>query len=497
MSSSSEESIDDIYALMDSQGKVVPPVPTPAFLGLALVGVPFWLTVLLPLSVVTQVGKALVKPFVTKPEFNIDTGTVVNDSDIVPREDRKYDVVVLGATGFTGKLVAEHICRTYGVGKKVKWAIAGRSQSKLDQVKKDLSELLGNNEALSIDTLVVDTSVVSTLPTLVKDTRAVITTAGPFQRYGSNVVEFCAKYGTHYVDITGELHWLQNMIVQWQETAIKTGAKIVSMCGHDCVPWDLTVMKLEEALPDGEELISVDCLNDAVLDASGGTFETMIMGTSGQEIPAPNCKFDPLRMLPDGTKSPCTAIFEPSLLVKKSPPINGRMASTYASFFVMALVNADIVKRSTALRQTSKNVLYHEYAALPDFKSAFCLLFGQIAFFTALFNPVTSTLLQKFVLPAPGQGPSRDAMENKHFLAITAQGIGSKGTKVESVMYFPRDTGYMDTARMVAESGLTLALDAPLLSREGGFFTSSTGMGNVLLDRLCRTGTKFALKVHK
>jgi hypothetical protein len=114
MSSSSEESIDDIYALMDSQGKVVPPVPTPAFLGLALVGVPFWLTVLLPLSVVTQVGKALVKPFVTKPEFIIDTGTVVNDSDIVPREDRKYDVVVLGATGFTGKLVAEHICRTYG-----------------------------------------------------------------------------------------------------------------------------------------------------------------------------------------------------------------------------------------------------------------------------------------------------------------------------------------------------------------------------------------------
>ena len=106
--------------------------------------------------------------------------------------------------------------------------------------------------------------VISTLPTLVKDTRAVITTAGPFQKYGSNVVEFCAKYGTHYVDITGESDWVQNMIVQWHETAQKTGAKIVSMCGHDCVPWDLTVMKLEEALPEGEELISVDCLNDMV-----------------------------------------------------------------------------------------------------------------------------------------------------------------------------------------------------------------------------------------
>lgn len=111
---STKDSIDDIYALMDQQGKVVPPVPMPAFLGLCLVGVPLWLTVLLPLSVVTQVGKALLKPLLTKPKFNIDTGTVVNPSDITPRKDRTYDVVVLGATGFTGKLVVEHLCRTYG-----------------------------------------------------------------------------------------------------------------------------------------------------------------------------------------------------------------------------------------------------------------------------------------------------------------------------------------------------------------------------------------------
>lgn len=113
-SSSSKDSIDDIYALMDQQGKVVPAVPMPAFLGMCLVGVPLWLTVLLPLSVVTQVGKALVKPLLPKPKFIIDTRAVVNASDIIPRKDRKYDVVVLGATGFTGKLVAEHLCRTYG-----------------------------------------------------------------------------------------------------------------------------------------------------------------------------------------------------------------------------------------------------------------------------------------------------------------------------------------------------------------------------------------------
>jgi short subunit dehydrogenase-like uncharacterized protein len=254
-------------------------------------------------------------------------------------------------------------------------------------------------------------------------------------------------------------------------------------------------MKLEEALPDGEELVSVDCLDEMVGAISGGTAATMMLSVGGQGMPAPKYNFNPLCMLSNGTKSDCTCTFEPSFLVRKSVPINGRFASTYSYFFVMALVNADVIKRSTALRQTSKNVIYRESAAAPDFKTAFCMHFGFVAFMTALLNPITSTLLQKY-LPEPGQGPPRSVMENQHFLALTAQGIGSKGTKVQSVMYFPRDAGYMDTARMVAETGLVLGMDAAMLSREGGFFTSSTGgMGNVLLGRLCKTGTKFALSI--
>jgi len=112
--SEKKDSIDDIYALMDRTGKVIPPIPAPAFLGLCLVGVPLWLTVWMPLSLVAQGVKAITKPFSSKPDFCIDTGTKVDPSDIVAPKDRKYDVVVLGATGFTGKLVVEHICRTYG-----------------------------------------------------------------------------------------------------------------------------------------------------------------------------------------------------------------------------------------------------------------------------------------------------------------------------------------------------------------------------------------------
>jgi short subunit dehydrogenase-like uncharacterized protein len=336
-------------------------------------------------------------------------------------------------------------------------------------------------------------SVVTDLPTLVKDARAVITTAGPFQKHGSTVVEFCAKYGTHYVDITGESDWAKTMILQWEATAKKTGAKIISMCGHDSIPWDLTVMKLEEALPSGEELASVECLDEVAGAVSGGTANTIMMSTDGSGIPSPKFSYDPFLRLPNGSKSTSTSAHQLSLLVRRSTPINGRVASTYSSLFIMSVVNAEIVKRSVALRQKSKNVTYREFQVSPDFKTAFCNQFGVIAFVTALFNPITCYLL-KLVLPRAGEGPSREAMK-KGYLAISAEGLGSKGTKVQSLIYFSRDAGYLDTARMVAESGLTLALDSNKLSPGGGFFTPATGMGNVLLDRLCRTGTSFAVSV--
>jgi short subunit dehydrogenase-like uncharacterized protein len=140
---------------------------------------------------------------------------------------------VLGATGFTGYLAARHLAKTYGVNQSVKWAIAGRSASKLDQVKSALALELNQPEiATSLDTIVVDTSIPATLPKLVSVTRVVATTAGPYSLYGNSVVEFCAKFGTHYVDITGEVQWVQAMLCQWQTTAQASGAILVPFCGH-------------------------------------------------------------------------------------------------------------------------------------------------------------------------------------------------------------------------------------------------------------------------
>jgi hypothetical protein len=169
-----------------------------------------------------------------KPKpLSLDSGHVVGPSTIVPRSERQYDIVVLGATGFTGYLAARHLAKTYGVNQSVKWAIAGRSATKLEQVKSALALELNQPEiATSLETIVVDTSIPATLPKLVSVTRVVASTAGPYSLYGNSVVEFCAKFGTHYVDITGEVLWVQAMLCQWQTTAQASGAILVPFCGH-------------------------------------------------------------------------------------------------------------------------------------------------------------------------------------------------------------------------------------------------------------------------
>lgn len=220
---------------IEQDNKRIPAVSMTTFV-MTTAFIPVWASTILPLSVIYQAGSAALKP-ITKliaPKEKapkLDSGYVVDS--ITPRSERKYDIVVLGATGFTGKLAARHLAKTYGVNKTVQWAIAGRTQTKLETVKQELANELGIDDVMNVDTIVCDTAVPSTLPKLVNNTRVVATTAGPYTLYGSPVVEFAAKYGTHYVDITGEVDWVKAMLCQWQETAQKTGAKIISFCGHE------------------------------------------------------------------------------------------------------------------------------------------------------------------------------------------------------------------------------------------------------------------------
>lgn len=236
-------------------GKIVPSASTASFLATTAL-VPVWAATVLPLSVIYQLGRAAAlrilalagwSPDGGTPHQPLDSGYSVADSVPVPRPDRKYDLVVLGATGFTGRLAARHLAKTYydnnsnhnrlsGNDGVVKWAIAGRSASKLDAVKRALALELGLADAdafcRTVDSLVVDTSDPASVGAMVRQTRVVATTVGPYTLYGNSVVECCAKLGTHYVDITGEVDWVKAMLCQWQATAQESGAKIISFCGH-------------------------------------------------------------------------------------------------------------------------------------------------------------------------------------------------------------------------------------------------------------------------
>jgi len=310
------------------------------------------------------------------------------------------------------------------------------------------------------------------------------------------LVECCAKYGTNYVDITGEKEWSRKMIAQWDTLAQKTGAKIISFCGHDSVPWDLTTFKLAEALKKekNDDIIKVECFDEMKGGGvSGGTIETIF---NGMDYQSPKYASDPWMRRGDGTSSMFkTKVTSPFFPEKVNKSI-GKIYPAWVSPFFMTVVNGEVVKRSIALKASGNlAVTYWEGMLFEDFKTAFVNTFGLYIGLTALLNPISGTFLRKFVLPKPGQGPSKKAME-KGYLCVHGVGTGSKGNVAESAMYFPYDVGYRETARILVESGLCLALDRGKLPVQvGGFYTPSTGMGNALLDRLCKTGTLFRCRV--
>ena len=273
------EKEDDIHNLIHStdleavrkqvaiDGKRTAMFTTKASVITALVGVPIWLTVLLPLSVVYQTAKNVLgsSDSEEQEDYPVEEEVVSfpSVSELKPLEDRSYDIVLLGCTGFTGGLIASYLAKNYNgmclnrltfetifkemcfacltylfcflsSDKGLKWALAGRSQKKLDQLKIELSKDANDSSVIDrLDTIVVDTKKKSTLHNLVKDTRVLVSTAGPFCKYGSNVVEFCVNYGTSYVDSTGETEWNRVMMMEHEDKARETGAKMVSLCGCD------------------------------------------------------------------------------------------------------------------------------------------------------------------------------------------------------------------------------------------------------------------------
>ena len=507
--------IESVQNQLKVDGKKVVTSSNTSFLTTAIIGVPAFLT-LLPLTVAYQTGKSLFSnseksshkvvddPLIASSEESIGEKFPSLD-EIKPKTERKYDIVLLGCTGFTGRLAAIYIAKTYRINQSVKWAIAGRSQAKLSKLKNELNKYV-SNASETLDTIIVDTTDPSTMHDLVQNTKCVVTTAGPFWKYGSKVVEFCVKYGTDYVDTTGETGWNKEMIMKWNNLAVKTGSKIISLCGMDSIPWDLSFYKLSQLVKkgsngDGDYLVKVKFFDEMKGGISGGTIDTMISIAIDQNYKEKKYDCDPYCQGIHGDKISHKLKDVSPALPQRSLRADGRWTIPW----LMGMVNSEVVKRSNVLLTDQiatkhnatprTNVKYEEYWVQQTFKEAFVTWFGTVITATALLNPLIGTPVKKYLLPKPGQGPDDVALK-KGYLLLNAIGESKNGTRVESSMYFPNDPGYADTARMVTESGLCLALDSDKLPvQEGGFYTPAIGMGDALMERLCATGCKFASRI--
>lgn len=397
----------------------------------------------------------------------------------------KFDIVVYGATGFTGKLCVAYLAKQYK--NSISWAIAGR--------RKDALEEIAKNEGAGYPTIIIaDSGDEKSLNAMCAQAKVIATTAGPFGRYGTSVVKACVEAGCDYCDITGESAWVREMIAQHDDAARKIGSRIVHFCGHDCVPWDLMTMMLANKIKENnrESLVRVDMYDKIKSKPSGGTIETAMeimfgKGGKGRSVASKSLGFDPF-LKQRGSTGPS----EFNVTAKNVTSVAREPGQEWRSMFVMAGVNANAVKRSNALNQYGNKLVYSEGLSFSSLFSAVIYFLSMVLFGIALFIPPIRWLLREYVLPKPGEGMTMEEMK-KGFLTVTGVAKGSKGTIAKATISFKVDPGYLDTARMLVESALSLSLDgSKLANKDGGVYTPAACQGTVLLDRLMATGTEFS-----
>jgi len=396
------------------------------------------------------------------------------------KNDREFDVIVYGATGFTGTLVAQYLLRQYGLGNNLKWSIAGRSASKLEAVKESLGE-----QATDLEVIVADSRDKSALATLASRTRVVLTTVGPYALYGSDLVAACVEAGTDYCDLAGEVQWIRKMVDTHHERARETGARIVHCCGFDSVPMDLGVFFLQQA---AHEQFGGYCQSIALFvkatkgTASGGTIASMmnIVEEAKKDRSIARMMANPYALNPEGEREGPDERDQQKVLHDKD-------AGSWTAPFVMAGVNTRVVRRSHALAgyPYGRDFRYREVVLTGTgvsgwFKgSMMTLALGALV--VGISFSATRKLLQKFVLPKPGEGPSPE-LQQSGFFNLMQIGILPDGSILQTRITGDQDPGYGSTSKMLAEAAVCLAQDD--LDTRGGVLTPAFAMGDKLLARL-------------
>ncbi|KAL6062395.1 Saccharopine dehydrogenase [Balamuthia mandrillaris] len=406
----------------------------------------------------------------------------------------KFDLIVWGATGFTGTLVAEYLAEHAPAD--LRWALGGRNEDKLKEVKRRAVALNQNLEK-TLGIVQGDATDQASMDRVVQQTKVILTTAGPFGRFGTTLVDACVRHGVHYCDITGESPWMRTTIDEYHSQARQKGVHIVHTCGFDSIPSDLGTFFLVEQM---RKKYRKECSNVTSYvrlkgGFSGGTAASLITIIEEGKSMRKKIKSkdhtnmrDPFFLNPSGEGKVATSVDKDQALPAYSKDI-GRWTIP----FVMAAVNTRVVRRSNALMNDAygHNFHYRETAVSNSFLAAIFTWCIMVLGLIALHVSFTRGLLKKFVLPAPGTGPSREQMR-KSFFHFTLVGRTTDGEKLVAVVK-GGDPGYLETAKMLSEAALCLVYQQDSLPSKGGVLTPATSMGSLLVERLQQAGITFEI----
>ncbi len=411
---------------------------------------------------------------------------------VMSKAERELDVVLWGASGFTGALTAEYLTRRYGGD--LRYALAGRDQAKLESLRDDLTII--DPSAASLPILIGDGLDRSSLDPIVGRTRVMCTTVGPYLKYGADLVASCVEQGTDYCDLAGEIPFMRAMIDRHHDRARETGARIVHCCGFDSIPSDLGVLMMQEEMKERHGVVCDEVrlyVTGSRGQASGGTVASLLNLADEVEKDRSMRKLlaNPNALLP---RSDGTAPAEPE---QRGVLYDDRIGAWTAPF-IMSRINTRVVRRSNALMGYAygESFEYTEAMAfggsVPGFfaSAAIAAGVGLIDGFVRV-GPLRR-LLGRTVLPKPGQGPSREQMEEGYFrMRLLGRSTLEDGTTVElsGRVGGDNDPGYRDTATMLAESAVCLARDE--LASDGGVITPAVAMGMRLVERLRKAGIMF------
>jgi len=385
----------------------------------------------------------------------------------VTGEQRRYDLALFGATGFTGGLTAQYLARNAPDG--FRWALVGRNRGKLEAVR----SALGESSASEPDLLEADAADAVALAKVAEAAKVVVTTVGPYALHGEPLVAACAAAGTDYVDLTGEPEFVDRMWIKYHAQAQQAGARIVHSCGFDSIPHDLGAFFTVKQLPEGVPLeVNGYVRSDA--SYSGGTYHSTINGFAR----APQTLSAARQRRREESRPSGRQIHSGSLRPRHDSDLGGWVVP-------LPTIDGTVVRRSAAaLSRYGPDFTYGHHAVAKHLATVAAVAGGVGA--VALLAPLPPTRKLLLKIKSPGEGPS-EAKRAKSWFKVRF--VGEGGGKRVVTEASGGDPGYGETAKMLAESGLCLAFDE--LPETAGQVTTAQAMGDALLTRLQRAGISF------